>query len=234
MPAKRARTPTQFFVKNSPNAQELDRVLLKEQAYERVKELIQTGVFPPQSALSERQLASRLGMSKTPIRVALENLERQGLVTVAPQRGILVRELSAREIGELFDVRLAVEPFAISQLAARGLTTEERKQLKENLADQLKAVKNEDAIASTHLDVAFHRLLAQILDNQEIIQWLERCFDRLHRSILRINRLVPGRLSKSYQDHSEMVAAIIDPSHKDVPTLMREHLNYGRQFLLSR
>jgi DNA-binding GntR family transcriptional regulator len=58
-------------------------VLLKERAYRELKSLIQTGEMTSESALSERLLSERLGMSKTPIRAALELLEKQGLVTVS-------------------------------------------------------------------------------------------------------------------------------------------------------
>src|SRR6516162_1995631 len=87
------------------------RVLLRQRAYGELKELIQSGALPAGAFLSERQLVGRLGMSKTPIRAALQQLEGEGLVSVSPQQGILVRELSAREILELFDLRAAVEPF---------------------------------------------------------------------------------------------------------------------------
>jgi DNA-binding GntR family transcriptional regulator len=211
-----------------------ERVLLKEQAYVELKRLIQSGEFPPHMALSERQLSERMGMSKTPIRAALEKLESQGLVTVSPQRGIFVRELSAREIGELFDVRMAVEPFATSKLATRSWSISQRAALKRNLARQKVAAKADDPLAATELDIRFHRLLAEVLDNREIMVWLEKCFDKLHRSVLHINRQVPGRLQKSYEDHVAIANAILDSDESKSRSLMQEHLKYGRRFLLEQ
>ena len=95
------------------------RALLKDRAYADLKVLIQSGEFPPNTFLSERQLVARLGMSKTPIRSALEHLEAQGLVVVSPQQGIVVTDLSVREITDLFDVRSAIEPFVAARLAER-------------------------------------------------------------------------------------------------------------------
>ncbi len=211
-----------------------ERVLLKDQAYVELKRLIQSGEFPPHLALSERQLSERLGMSKTPIRAALENLEMQGLVTVSPQRGIFIRELSARETGELFDVRLAVEPFASAKLAQLSWSIAQRAALKKNLACQKRAVKAEDPLAAAELDFEFHRLLAQVLDNREIVAWLEKCFDQLHRSVLHINRLVPGRLQTSYADHVGIAHAIMDGDQSKSRLLMQEHLKFGRRFLLEQ
>lgn len=206
--------------------------MLKERAFDELKRLIQSGELAPQSILSERQLAARLGMSKTPIRAALEHLEAQGLVTVSPQRGIFVRELSARELAELFDVRAAIEPVIAEKLAASSLTNERQDALEANLREQAKAAAAEDFLAATQLDIAFHRLLAELLDNREMTLWLERCFDRLHRSILRVNRLAPDRLSASLRDHEAIADAILQGHRERAKSLMSAHLSFGRRFLL--
>jgi DNA-binding GntR family transcriptional regulator len=214
-----------------PN-QQAARMLLKDRAYRELKALIQTGEMTSESTLSERFLSERLGMSKTPIRAALENLETQGLVTVSPQRGILVRDLSARDIAELFDVRSAVEPFVAGQLARVALTSEQNARIRTNLTQQQQAATIGDALESTKLDIAFHRLLAALLDNRELILWLERCFDRLHRSVLRVNRLARNRLLKSYQEHEGIAVAVLGRRSDEAARLMKEHLAFGRQFLL--
>lgn len=210
----------------------VERILLKERAYQELKDLIQTGVFTPHESLSERQLAERLQMSKTPIRAALENLEMQGLVKVSPQKGILVRELSARETNELFEVRLAMEPYVAKQLVKCAWSLQQKNGLDENLRRQIAAAKSEDALVATQLDIEFHRILASVLDNREMSLCLERCFDKLHRSLLCINRSVPGRLLKCQRDHVAIVAAIRKGNASAAAKSMVEHLNYGRQFLL--
>jgi DNA-binding GntR family transcriptional regulator len=207
------------------------RTLLKDRAYEEVKALIQDGVFAPNTFLSERQLVERLGMSKTPIRSALELLEAQDLVVVSPQQGIVVKDLSAREISDLFDMRCAVEPFIASHLAERALGASPVARIDANLALQAEAARVGDARASTRLDVDFHTLLAEILENREALAWLSRCFDRLRRSILRINRLSPDRLARSHEDHSAIASAITGGRAEDAARLMLGHLAYGRRFL---
>jgi DNA-binding GntR family transcriptional regulator len=208
------------------------KVLLKDRAYAQLKDLIQSGFFAPNDFLSERQLVQRLGMSKTPIRSALEHLESQGLVAVSPQQGIVVRDLSAHEITDLFDMRAAIEPFVVSRLAGRTLARDQVDLVQANLREQRSAAAAGDALAATRLDIAFHTLLADLLDNREISAWLARCFDKLHRSILRINRLASGRLLKSYEDHAAIAAAVLAGKETDAGQGMAEHLRYGRQFLL--
>jgi DNA-binding GntR family transcriptional regulator len=213
-------------------ARRKEKVLLKDRAYAQLKDLIQSGTFAPNVFLSERQLVLRLGMSKTPIRSALEHLESQGLVAVSPQQGIVVRDLSAHEITDLFDMRAALEPFVVGRLAGRTLRADQVAILRENLSQQQAAAVAGDAHAATRLDIAFHTLLAELLDNREILAWLARCFDKLHRSILRINRLASGRLLKSYEDHAGIAAALLAGNDAEAGQGMVEHLRYGRQFLL--
>ncbi len=209
-----------------------EKTLLKDQAYTELKELIQTGIYPPNTFLSERQLVEKLQISKTPIRSALEHLEAQGLVAVSPQQGIVVKELSVRDITELFDMRLAMEPFMASQLASRVLSADQNERLAGNLTKQHAAALAGDALAATRLDIEFHMLIASLLDNREMTAWLTRCFDKLYRSVLRINQLSNGRLLKSQQDHAAIVAAINSGEATAAAKAMTEHLRYGRQFLL--
>ncbi len=206
--------------------------MLKERAFEEIKSFIQSGEMTSRSALSERQLAARLGMSKTPVRAALEHLESQGLVTVSPQRGIFIRELSAREIAELFDVRMAIEPVIAAQLARSSVASSRWEAMNANLRQQALAAETDNFLLATRLDIAFHRLLAELIDNREMMIWLERCFDRLYRSILRVNHLAHGRLRRSHQDHEAIAKAITEGQSDEAGRLMREHLRFGRHFLL--
>ena len=80
--------------------------------------------------------------------------------------------------------------------------------------------------------MAFHSLLARILDNREALSWLEQCFDSFTCSILRINRQAVGRLSKSYEDHAGIASAVLAGDGEKATRLMAEHLNFGRRFLL--
>lgn len=207
------------------------KLLLRDRAYRELKDLIQSEVIAAGAFLSERQLVQRLGMSKTPIRVALQQLESEGLVTVSPQQGILVRVLSAREINELFEFRAAVEPFVVRRLTGR-LEAEQAKRLQENITAQRSAVRRGEVAAITELDVQFHLLLAELLDNREILPPLQRALTRLYREIVRISRRAEGRLQASFREHAAIVESVLGADAKRSAARMEEHLRFGRQFLL--
>ena len=114
------------------------RVFLKDHAYERLKTMILSEQFPPGSFLSERTLAETLGMSKTPVRSAVERLENEGFVSVSPQQGIVVRALSAEEIRNHFDLRIALETFVVRRLTGT-LSAAQHEQLAAKLRDHERA-----------------------------------------------------------------------------------------------
>src|SRR5262245_22898698 len=109
--------------------------LLKERAYDEIKRRIMTGDCTPGTFLSERQMALQLGMSKTPVRAALERLEQEGFVTISPQQGIIVRDLSIHEIADQYEIRAALETFVARSLAGR-LTPAQVERLRDNLRAQ--------------------------------------------------------------------------------------------------
>lgn len=215
----------------SPSANVAVKVLLRDRAYRELKNLIQSGAIAAAAFLSERQLVERLGMSKTPIRAALQQLEAEGLLTVSPQQGIFVRELSVREINELFELRTAVEPFVVRRLSGR-LRPEQGNRLKENLSAQRSAATQGDVVALTDLDVEFHLLLAELLENREILHPLQRALTRLYREIVRISRHAEGRLQASVREHAGIVEAVLRGDADLTATRMEEHLQFGRRFLL--
>lgn len=95
------------------------RELFKNRAYDKLKSRFFNNQYEPGTNLSERQLAEELGMSKTPVKTALERLEMEGFITVSPQSGIVVRELSDAEIADIYDVRIALEGFVLKSIAGK-------------------------------------------------------------------------------------------------------------------
>src|SRR5262249_43404633 len=93
--------------------------LLKERAYAAIKQHIVSGAVAPGSFLAERQLAARLRISKTRVRAALERLELEGFITVSPQQGIIVRDLSIHDIADQYEIRVALETYVLRSLAGR-------------------------------------------------------------------------------------------------------------------
>lgn len=207
------------------------RRLLADRAYDAIKDSLQSGKYPPGSFLSERQLARGLGMSKTPLKSALVRLEQEGFLRISPQQGIVVREPSVQEIVELFDLREAIETFAVQRVAGR-LTPEQAAGLRQNLREQAAAARERRVGEATRLDTEFHATVCGFLGNREMSQTLSRMRDKLHRLILANLSRRPERLASSYREHAAIAASLIRGRGARAADLVRRHLDYGRAMLL--
>lgn len=209
------------------------RTLLQDRAYDRLKELIQSGTLPAGSFHTERVLSERLGMSKTPVRAALTRLDIEGFVSVSPQIGVSVRETSIHEIVDLFDIRAALETFVVRSLAGR-LRPPQVERLRSNLKEQKDCVGSNDAAGLTRLDTEFHLLFCEFLDNREITRVLVHLRDKLHRVILRVMSRAEGRIGSAAAEHAGIAEAVIRGKGDAAAERVRRHLEFGKQFLLAR
>jgi DNA-binding GntR family transcriptional regulator len=209
------------------------RLLLKDRAYNALKQLILGETFAGGSFLSERGLVARLGMSKTPIRAALERLEHEGFVTVSPQQGIVVREFSLSEVIDLFDIRVALESFVVTKLAGK-LSPEQVGALEENLQQQAERVSQGDVAGMTEPDANFHLLLCEFLGNREILSTMRGLREKLFRVVFRVSSGRRERVLEAYKEHQAIFEALLEGNATLAGERMQSHLEYGKRFLLSR
>ncbi len=207
------------------------KVLLKEQAYEQLKGMLLDGTYLPGTFLSERKLAESLKMSKTPVRAALERLDQEGFIAVSPQQGIVVRDLSLREVREHYDIRIALETFIVRSLAG-NLTAPQFDLLAQNLAEQRRCIVDSDVQSLANLDRDFHLLLARFLDNQEIVRVMEHQRDKAYRITNHISTMYPPRMQASYDEHQAIFMALQAADGEAAVAAMQAHLQNGRQFIL--
>lgn len=205
------------------------KTLLKDTAYQKLKESILSGQFPPGSFLAERQLTGLLGMSKTPIRAALEHLESEGLVSVSPQQGIVVRDISPREIYDVFDIRYALEPHVAKALGVRH-AADDVDRLQTHLAEQEVVFAQNKVLDATRLDREFHMLLCELHGNREIVKVMDQVWDKMFREVVRVLGQKQGRMQASITEHRAIVEAIAGGNGEAAQARMLDHINHTKQF----
>jgi DNA-binding GntR family transcriptional regulator len=208
------------------------RSLLKDRAYAAIKQRILQNDFAGGGFLAERQLASRLGMSKTPIRAALERLALEGFVTISPQQGIIIRDLSIRDIADQYEIRAALEGFVLRSLAGR-LTPAQIGRVRANLEAEQANRDRCDIERGIALDAEFHLLFCEFLGNQEILRVMNQLRDKIHRVISQVFSLNPDRMAGSYQEHAAIADAVIRGDAALATRRIEDHLEVGKQLLLS-
>lgn len=204
------------------------RVAMKQQAYEQLKRSILSGELQAGAVLSVRQLAADMNMSKTPVHSAVERLEANGFVTLAPQQGVVVREMSAKDIVDQFEMRQALEPFVVRRLAG-SLTPGQIDRLKENLAEFRDLCDQNELDGLIRVDAEFHQLLCDLLGNNEITRAMSQIQDKVHHAIHRLFQQFPMRPAEAYQEHLSIFDAIVAGDGQRAAELVSHHLEVGLQ-----
>lgn len=208
------------------------RGLMKERAYEAIKRSILSEDFPPGSFLAERQLAERLGMSKTPVKAALERLEMEGFIIVSPQQGIVVRDLTIHEIADLYEIRVALETYILRATAGR-LADAQIAAVRANLKAQEKLCGTRLLDEGVTLDTEFHMLFAEFLGNHEVLRVMRQLREKMQRVIQKVVQLHPARIDSNYEEHLGIAEAVIGGDGARAAKLVEAHLARGKQYILS-
>lgn len=183
--------------------------------------------------LSELTLAEEFGVSRTPVREALKQLQTEGLVEIRPRVGTFVTSPSRREITELFEMKELLEGAAARLLAQRGRVPE-LDRLEENLREEDAAVARDDKVRYAELVQEFHDLLIVGSDNTKLEAHYRILMNQLAYSRLVATSLSqPGRPAQSEQEHHRVVELIIAKDGDSAERVMREHVRASRQAVLA-
>lgn len=203
--------------------------LLKDVAYDQIKERILDERFEPGRFLSERELIELLEMSKTPIKSALTRLEAEGFVTVFSKQGIIINDLSVNRIVDIYDLRTALETFNLQSLIGR-LNEEQSGLLLENLRKTEEIVRRLDVKDFAKADHEFHLLICKFTDNGEIYRVLLNYQDHLLRITLRHLRKDPNRMESFWKEHVE-IYEMLKRGDSACIDKMRDHLQHSKNKL---
>lgn len=198
-------------------------VSYKERAYQEIKQAILSQKLKSGDPLNERTLAEELGISRTPIREALHLLEREGWVVTEPCRGTWVKEITLKDIAEVYQMRTALEELAV-ELAINQLNEQRESELRELLEQQMTLDNQMDIEAFTQLDLEFHLYLAQISGNDRLYQALKGLMDIMNMYLLRtIRKTQPNIVPR--KEHMEIIRAILRHDIAGAKTEINQHMS---------
>ena len=217
---------------------------LKQRAYEHIRQNLLTGHYPPGSALSAVALAKEIGISQTPVREAISQLETEGLVEQLPRVGMRVKCIDRRELEELFEIRELLESGAAAKAAER-ISDATVVQL-EGLCAQFLALGRQfakapegqfEAIAERIVinDVAFHLTLFGAADNRrmrKIVADLHLMAHLFRRQWDTPSLRVVTRIATTYRDHCRITRAVKRRDPAAAREAMAGHMQRAKRYLL--
>jgi DNA-binding GntR family transcriptional regulator len=199
-----------------PAIDPVTRSTLGGQVTERLRELITDGHYAPGTQLSEVELAKQFGVSRGPVREALQHLVQEGLLRRDPRRGIFVPTIDGADIADLFFVRATIEAAAM-RLALQGDPAPLAEQLRAMVRAMAEATAQADWDRVADLDIAFHASVVAASGSPRLARAYAGIVDET-RLYLNLTAHYPGRESLA-QEHHEL-ASMLDA--RDTDAILRE------------
>jgi DNA-binding GntR family transcriptional regulator len=214
-------------MKQAPNRHRgttpLENRTLWERVHEFLREEILADHLPPGAELQEVALAEKLGVSRGPIREALGRLSTEGLVTIRPRNGAVVRSLSKDEFVEAYQVREALETFAL-RLAVPRLTSDNLARLQSLIAQMVQQANADDVAAFFRTNSTFHEALVEASGNRRLCEMHRQLDRQLGRYRMR-SLALRGNLQQSITEHRELLGAIEAGDTDGAVALLSEHIH---------
>jgi DNA-binding GntR family transcriptional regulator len=192
----------------------------EEEAYRHVLHGIRMGLMRPGDRLVPEDIASRIGMSRMPVREAFRRLASEGLLLIRPNRGVTVRGLTQEEMEEVFEMRAVLEGLAASR-AAKNITPREIADLERQLDVMDRPDTSVSDWVTTHRE--FHERLCGLSRSPRLVGQISA----LHATIephMRIYLETADKPACSRDDHVDIIQALKAGRHKQIEALMRQHI----------
>lgn len=153
---------------------------LRDVVFKTIRQAILTGELKPGERLMEIHLADKLGVSRTPVREAIRQLELEGLVIMVPRKGAQVASITEKSMRDVLEVRLALDKLAV-ELTCNRITEDQKEMLREKLEAFEKAVETGDAGEIAKADVAYHDVIFEASGNIRLGQMVNNLAEQIYR-----------------------------------------------------
>ena len=203
---------------------------LKENIVTELRNAIVSGEYKPGDHLTETALSLRFGASRTPIREALNRMEKEGFIKIIPGKGARVVKLSLKDISNIYDMLIVLEGLA-SKLACSQLTDEQIDKLEQIFLKTTRASNRKNLHLMSELNIQFHWIITEATKNSYLID-VRFKFRNIIDQFGRISYLAPGQIKATLVEHQKIIDAFKRRSPTLAELLTKKHLENGKKRVL--
>ncbi len=195
---------------------------LRDVVFQTLRTAILKGDLKPGERLMELQLASKLGVSRTPIREAIRMLEQEGLAIMIPRKGAEVARMTEKDMEDVLQIRCSLEELAV-RLACQNITQMEMQELRVAMEQFREKTTTEDIAAIAQADVNFHDVLYKSADNPKLLGLLNNLREQMYR--YRVEYLKnPSIYQQLITEHRQLYEAVKMQDAEKAAAYTRMHL----------
>lgn len=205
--------------------------LLTDRAYERIKHDIISCTIAPGTEISEAQLCAQYRLGKAPVRMALSRLAHDGLVRAIPRRGYMVTAITLKDIQDVFELRLMLEP-AAARMAAGRVNAQRLRTLDEACRAGYQSGDVKSISRFLDANKAFHVAIAQAAGNLRLANTIEQLLDEMTR-LLHLGLGLRNRSQEMQHEHRTLVKALVRGDGGTAERICRDQIESTRNMVLS-
>src|SRR6266550_2184666 len=205
---------------------------LSARVYNQIKNLILCNEIMPGQKLHHQQLSERLGVSRTPVREALTRLVQEGYVSFLPNRGFTCKEIRMQEAEELYELREALEAFAVEKAIA-NLTDSALRGLRAKINSYGRDVQNRFTRERLVYDQDVHLAIAELAGNETLKNTLSHVFERIVLKRRTDGLYDPARGVTAHQEHLRLLEAMEHRDANGAVAIVRGHIQAGQKNVMS-
>ncbi len=205
---------------------------LSARVYNQIKQLILCNEIMPGQKLHHQELSERLGVSRTPVREALTRLVQEGYVSFLPNRGFTCKEIRIQEAEELYDLREALEAFAVEKAIAK-LTQASLDQLRKKMSSYGRDVQKRFTRERLVYDQDVHLQIVRLAGNETLINMLSHVFERIVLKRRTDGLYDPARGLAAHEEHMRLLVAMEQRNIGAAVAIIREHIQAGKKNVMA-
>ncbi len=199
-----------------------DNNSLRAKVFSRIQNDILNGVYQPGDSLTEKKLCEELGVSRTPVREALRQLELEELVQSTPNKGVVVTGVTSKDIEEIYIIRMMIEGLA-ARWATEHITPEEIQELKDALDLEEFYTMKKDADHILKIDSKFHDILFRASKSKPLMHML-RTFHHYVQRARNASFESLDRAKKVLEEHKAIFDAVVEGDADKAERVTKEHV----------
>ena len=199
-----------------------NREYLRSLVFKKLQQAIYTEKIKSGEKITEREIVKEFGVSRTPVREALCMLTTTGLIKFVPDKGFVIGKLTAKEIKNVMETKIALERFAL-RLAIQRIKPTEIKNLNLLLSKMKKAVKNNDIVKVFNISNLFYDQIILASENEELFNFIQLLNNKIYH-FRNVSFSTPNELEEYFTEHEKMLKALINKDEDTVQKLAKESI----------
>jgi DNA-binding GntR family transcriptional regulator len=218
-----AALPNSMSLEDALRGHKAVRESLADQVYNKLRAEIILSNLSPNTHLAQAEIAKQMGTSQAPVREALRQLERDGLVEYRPRSGVFVAELSGDKLFELFAIRSLVETFAIRR-AVVHFDRQKCDTMNELIDQMYRAADLDDLVLLVDYDLAFHRCICEWSEHLALLNLWNPLYAQIQRHLIQTQRLHFPDLHDIAKTHHVIVETMCQGDADEAARVVEAHV----------